>query len=464
MNNTSTIFIVEDEPIYRRLLEYSLRLNPDYQLEIYEKGKDCLSRLLTKQPDIIILDYGLPDMKGIDILKYVKDNYPDIEIIVLSAQRNVSIAVQLLQEGAYDYINKDDQTSAELKDRLLNTVRNILKKQRLKKEKQQLTQEVSRLKQKLSQKYSFSKLLKGNSEALMQVFKMLEKAAKTSITVSITGETGTGKELAAKSIHYNSKRKDKSFVAVNVTAIPKDLLESELFGHEKGSFTGAVNRRIGKFEQANLGTLFLDEIGEMDMNMQTKLLRVLQEREIIRVGSNDVIKINTRIIVATHRNLQEMVIKGSFRQDLYYRLLGLPIVMPPLRKRGHDILILAVFFLKKFTEDNDMEDLTFSATARAKLVNYSYPGNIRELKAIVELAAVLSNGSVIEREDIHFSTQIAIKSLLDEEMTLKEYNQKIVNAYLDKYDNNVILVAKKLGIGKSTIYRMLKEMETYKES
>jgi DNA-binding NtrC family response regulator len=289
----------------------------------------------------------------------------------------------------------------------------------------------------------------------------MEKATTNNITVSITGETGTGKELVAKAIHYNSTRKKKSFVAVNVAAIPKELIESELFGHEKGAFTGAVARRIGKFEEAHKGTLFLDEIGEMDLNMQAKLLRVLQEREVTRVGGNELVKIDVRLIVATHKNLLEEVQKGNFREDLYYRLLGLPIVVPPLRDRGSDIILLAKYFVEQFCKENKMPLLKISSEAQKKLLQYAFPGNIRELKAMAELAAVMANDDSIQPDDITFNATRNTADLLLRESTLKEYNQMILKHFLQKYDNNVLLVAQKLDIGKSTIYRMIKNGEVH---
>ena len=326
------IFIVEDDIWYGEILQYHLSLNPDYQIEKFVTGEELLKNLY-KRPDVITLDYSLPDMNGQKVMKKVKENYPDLPIVIISGQEDVSTAVSLLKEGAYDYIVKDDDT----KERIWNTVKNIRENQNLKKE-------ISQLKEEIVQKYAFEKVIIGNSPAIKKVFKLMDKATKTNITVSVSGETGTGKELVAKAIHYNSARSKKSFVAINVSAIPKELIESELFGHEKGSFTGATARRIGKFEEANKGTLFLDEIGEMDVNMQAKLLRVLQEKEFTRVGGNAMVKTDVRVIVATHKNLAEEVKKGNFREDLYYRLLGLPIELPPLRDRSNDILLLAKHF------------------------------------------------------------------------------------------------------------------------
>jgi DNA-binding NtrC family response regulator len=325
--------------------------------------------------------------------------------------------------------------------------------------KSSLIREIGKLKEEISAKYEFEKSIIGNSPAIKKVFALLEKAVKSQITVSITGETGTGKELVAKAVHYNSKRKSKPFVAVNIAAIPHDLIESELFGHEKGAFTGAVNRRIGKFEEAEGGTIFLDEIGEMDLNMQAKLLRVLQEQEITRIGSNQVIKLDVRVVVATHKNLAEETKAGRFREDLYYRLLGLPIQLPPLRDRGQDIILLAKFFLDKFSRENQLPKFKISTEAQNKLLYHPFPGNVRELKSVMDLAAVMVDGSEIDSEHINFNNIASDETLLLKEMTLQEITYRVIRNYLNKYDDNVLDVARRLDIGKSSIYRYLKEME-----
>ncbi len=276
--------------------------------------------------------------------------------------------------------------------------------------------------------------------------------------VSITGETGTGKEVVAKAIHYNSERKKKPFVAVNMAAIPRELIESELFGHEKGSFTGALTRKIGKFEEANKGTLFLDEIAELDLSLQSKILRVLQERELIRVGGNEKVPLDVRLIVATHKNLLDEVKKGHFREDLFYRIMGLPVDLPPLRERGNDILLLAKFFLDEFCKSNKLGNIGISPEAKEKLMKYSFPGNVRELKAIIDLSAVMGDGQNINADDIFFAS--ASGDLLSaSEKTMKEYTADIIKHFLKKYDNNVVKVADKLDIGKSTIYKMIQNNE-----
>ena len=439
------IFVVEDDEWYRKLLVHNLSLNPDYDIESFANGKDCLSNL-NKNPDVITLDYRLPDMQGLEILKKIKAENEEIQVILISEQDEIDVVVELLKYGAYDYIVK----SKDIRERLLNTVQNIRNGVRLKKEIVSLRDEVKK-------KYSYQNTIVGNSPATQNIYRLIEKATRTNISVTISGETGTGKELVAKAIHYNSSRAAKPFVAVNMAAIPKELTESELFGHEKGAFTGANYRRIGKFEEAHGGTLFLDEITEMDISIQAKLLRALQEREIVRVGSNKPVKTDCRIIVATNQNLQDSVMKGTFRQDLYYRLFGFPVELPPLRERGNDIITLAKHFITEFCKENNLQLKVLSKPAAEKLLSYSFPGNIRELKSVIELALTLSDDIEITAEDIFLGSSALMEETMDKELSLREYDIRIVKRYLDKYQNNIKLVAEKLDIGVATIYRMLKE-------
>lgn len=439
------IFVVEDDEWYNRLLVHNLSLNPDYDIESFSTGRDCLNNI-SKNPDVVTLDYRLPDMQGLEILKKIKEENEEIQVILISEQDEIDVVVELLKYGAYDYIVK----SKDIRERLLNTVQNIRNGVSLKKEIVSLRNEVKR-------KYSYQNTIFGNHPSMQNIFSLIEKATRTNISVTISGETGTGKELVAKAIHYNSAKAGKPFVAVNMAAIPKDLTESELFGHEKGSFTGANYRRIGKFEEANGGTLFLDEITEMDISLQAKLLRALQEKEIVRIGSNKPVKTDCRIIVATNQNLQDTVLKGNFRQDLYYRLYGFPIELPPLRERGNDIIVLATHFIKDFCGENKITPKNLSKEAVEKLLSYSFPGNIRELKSVIELAITLSDNDEITSENIYLGNNALIEETIAREMTLREYNIRVVKKYLEKYDNNTKLVAEKLDIGTATIYRMLKE-------
>lgn len=442
-----TIFVVEDDIFYGAMLEYHLLLNPDYSVVRFETGKALLDNLYQK-PSVITLDYSLPDINGETVLKQVRKQLPDVPVIIISGQEDIATAVTLLKSGAYDYIVKDDNT----KDRLWNT---LIKAR----ETQQLRAEVDQLRQQVREQYDFGNLIVGNSAPLKRVFAIMEKASRSSITVSIQGETGTGKELVAKAIHYNSTRQKKSFVAVNVAAIPRELMESELFGHEKGAFTGAVNRRIGRFEEANAGTLFMDEVAEMDLTMQAKLLRVLQEQEFNRVGSNQTVRSDFRLIVATHKNLADEVRQGRFREDLYYRLLGLSVELPPLRERGSDIAVLARYFADEYARKNKLGKVTLAPETMQKLMTYPFPGNVRELRAIIELACVMADDGAIQPEDITFRSIRPEGAFLLQEMTLRDYTRRIIRYFLDKYEDDVLLVAQKLDIGKSTIYNMLKAGE-----
>ncbi len=443
-NKAFTIFIVEDNEWYNKLLVHNLSLDPDFEIHSFFNAKDLL-KSLDHAPNVITIDYRLPDMLGDELLAKIKEQCPECEVIGISEQEDIETAINILRSGAYDYIVKTN----DIRDRLFQCIRNIQKSSGLRKRITQLESEVQ-------QKYAFEKAIIGQSPAIHQVFALMAKSLTSNINVTISGETGTGKEMVAKAIHYNSSYKNNPFISVNVAAIPKDLFESELFGHEKGSFTGAHELRIGKFEEANGGTLFLDEIGELDIYFQAKLLRALQEKEITRIGSNKVIPFSCRIIVATHKNLLEEVKKGNFREDLYYRLFGLPIHLPPLRERENDVLILAKYFIRKFSEENKLPEKSISKQAQLKMLSYPWPGNIRELKSVSELAVILSTEDEISSNDIMLSNADEITSLLTEEMTLRDYNLKIVNIYLAKYQQNIKVVAEKLGIGQTTIYRMLK--------
>jgi DNA-binding NtrC family response regulator len=446
------IIIAEDDEWYAEFLEYHIRLIcENCQIIKVFTGKSLLEKL-NQKPAIITLDYSLPDFSGIDLLKKIHEESPETQVIIISGQSDVAVAVNLLKEGVFDYIVKDVDT----KERIWNTIRNI-------QSQQDLLKEVEILREEVQQKYKFDESIIGQSSAIKRLYPLLEKAAANSINVSITGETGTGKELIAKAIHFNSSEKKGTFVAVNLGAIPRELAESELFGHEKGSFTGAINQRIGKFEEAENGTLFLDEIGELDASTQVKLLRVLQEREITRVGGNKTVKVNCRIICATHKDLQKEVEEGRFRQDLFYRIIGLPIELPSLRKREGDIVILAKFFLEQIAKENKSPIKKISAKAKEKLLAYHFPGNVRELKTIIELAAVLSEGDIIEANDLTFHSTSGIQFLNESTMTIHEITLFLIHSKLERYKNDIQRVADELGIGKSTIYRLLKEEKEDKE-
>lgn len=440
------IFVIEDDKWYAEILSYTLGLNPEYEIEIYTSGQEALKNLY-KRPSAITLDYGLQDMSGAEVLEKIKASYPDLPVVIVSAQEEIGIALELLKKGAYDYIIKNEET----KDRIWKVMTNI-------RDLHELKNTNAELKNEIKSKYSWQSSIIGESAELNGVFKMIEKVKDSKINLSITGETGTGKEMIAKAVHYNSSRANFPFVAVNLSAVPEGLIESELFGHEKGAFTGAVSRKLGKFEMADKGTLFLDEVAEISLTSQTKILRVLQENELTRLGGEKTIKFDIRLIVATHKNLYEEVRKGNFREDLYYRVMGVPIELPPLRKRGNDILILANYFLKAFCKENKKTLPAIDSDAVKKLLGYRYPGNVRELKAVIELAAIMAEENVIKESNIIFNSS-ADFSLFDEvDLTLEQYNFKVIEHFMQMHNNRVIPVAKKLNISKSTLYRHLKNM------
>jgi DNA-binding NtrC family response regulator len=437
------IFLVEDDRFTAEMLSYHLSLNPDNDVTIFSSGKELLNGM-HKMPHLIFLDYHLKDGEvGDGVFKKIRTKDPHVPVVIVSGQEDIATAVNLLKEGAYDYVVKDDN----MKERIWN-ITNFIRNQG------QLVQRVNVLQKEVETKYAFSSSIIGNSKALKQIFPLIEKACASSIVVSISGETGTGKEVLAKTIHYSSNRKDMPFVAVNVGAIPADLIESELFGHEKGAFTGATDKRSGKFEEAQGGTIFLDEIGDMPMAMQVKLLRVLQEQQVTRVGSNKVIDLDIRVIIATHRNLLDEVAKGTFREDLYYRLLGITIELPPLRDRGEDVIVLAKHFIETYAKQNGVNRKTFAEDAVDKLMAHTYPGNVRELKSLIELAMVMAEGDSISAADVHIKHSNNFTHLLSRELSLKEYNAEIIKHFLALNGNKVRPTAKRLGIGKSTIYRM----------
>ncbi len=440
------IFILEDDPWYGEILSHHLSLNRELELYRFSRMQDCFAALHLR-PHLITLDFSLPDGTGDKALKRFRTELPDTPVIIISAQKDVATAVEMLRQGAMDYLVKGDDTK-ELLWNLVNRLRAG-------------TDTPPAAPKATASPEDFSREICGESPAMKKVFALMRKAAQSHINVSISGETGTGKELVARAIHKHSSRRARPMVVVNMAAIPKELIESELFGHEKGAFTGAATRRIGRFEEANKGTLFLDEIAELDLSVQSKLLRVLQERELTRVGGSEKIPLDVRLIVATHKNLAEEVRKGSFREDLYYRTLGLPIELPPLRERGNDTALLATFFLEQYCRQNKTGERKLSPTALQKLSNYSFPGNVRELKAVIDLAAVMSEEALISDADIRLPEHAGAPT--PQGKTLREYTREIISYYLREHDNNVQAVADRLGIGKSTIYKMIQDKEVILE-
>ena len=438
------IYIIEDDHWYSKVMEHYLSLNPEYRVKTFNTGKNILNELKNK-PDVICMDYTLPDIKGEKLLIEIKKRCPEIPVIVISGQEEISIAVNLLKLGAHDYLVKNEYT----KEVLWKSIHNINQTKKLK-------DEIIDLKGKIAQNYNFEKIV-GKSDAIKKTFPLLEKAIKTNINVSLQGATGTGKEVYAQTIHYNSARKNGPFVAINMAAIPDELVESELFGHEKGSFTGAFLQKKGKFLEASGGTLFLDEISELNEAVQAKLLRALQEREITPIGGNKPIGIDIRLISASSEKLIDLVNKGKFREDLFYRIVGLPIELPKLIERDNDVIILSNYFIEKYCQENNIELKKLDFEAIKKLKSHNFPGNVRELKSTIELACVLSNNSLITKDDIQYYQPTKNKINLDENKSLDEVTAEIIQSSILKNKNNVSLAAKKLQISRTKIYAYIKK-------
>ena len=390
-NKLIKIFIVEDDALFGKAVKFSLEKNLNYDVSVYTTGKDFLEHLHLN-PDIVSIDHNLPDMKGLELLGKIEAYNTEISCIFLSGQEDVEVVVQTYKAGARDYIIKKDNCIVELTNSIQNLSANV-----------SLRKEVEDLKNRIIDRSRYEQMI-GDSPAILNVIRMMQKVEKSNMMVMVTGENGTGKEMIGKLIHYNSPRMREPYVAVNMAAIAEDLIESELFGHEKGSFTGADSRRLGKFEEANRGTIFLDEIGEMDMSMQSKLLRVLQEGAITRVGGNKEISLDVRVVAATNKNLPQMVKDGKFREDLFYRLSGFPVHLPPLRDRGNDVIILAKHFLKNFCESNKMPQKSFTREALEAFMKHNWPGNVRELKSTVERAAIIADKNLILMDDLVFAS------------------------------------------------------------
>ncbi|HED07137.1 MAG TPA: sigma-54-dependent Fis family transcriptional regulator [Ignavibacteria bacterium] len=453
---SKVIFIVDDEKAISKLLKYWVKDKWDYETEVFDSGEALLKRLDSKKPDLLLLDIMLPGINGLDVLKKIRTKDEQLPVIMLSAQGNVEIALESLRHGAYDYFPKPIDVQ-----RLEPAVKNAIKNY-------ELTKELENLKESVQKEYSFDNIISADKR-MQEVFKLVSKVLDNDITVLIHGESGTGKELIAKAIHYNGKRKDKPFIVVNCASIPRELLESELFGHEKGSFTGAHQRKLGKFELANEGTIFLDEVGELEMLLQAKLLRVIQEREFERVGGTELIKTNVRILSATNRDLREAVKAKQFREDLYYRLNSFPIYIPPLRQRKGDILVLTEYFLKKCNQKLDKDIKGFTKRTIKYIYEYDWPGNIREMENTIERCIIVAENDMIDVDDLpaHIKTNEETDFVEqggglfegDNIIPFEKLKEDAIKHALDVTDGNIVEAAKKLKLGRATIYRL---MEKYK--
>lgn len=382
----SRILVVDDEESIREFLEIMLK-KEGYEVTLAEDGQKAKDLLAKKTFDMIISDLQMPHVTGIELLKYVKETYPDVVFMLITAFGTTETAVEAMKMGAYDYLTKPFKI-----DEVRLNIHNALRSRNLEVENRSLKKE-------LVKEYSFQNMV-GNSTAMHAIYEMVKRVSQTPTNVLITGESGTGKEVVAKAIHYNGPLKDRPFITVNCGAIPENLMESEMFGHKKGSFTGAVSDKSGLFEVADTGTLFLDEVGELPLTIQVKLLRAIQERVIRRVGATDDNKVDVRIIAATNRNLEEMVAKGTFRQDLFYRLNVINIRTPGLRERRDDIPLLANHFLKKYNDRLNKNIGAISAEAMEILKKYDYPGNVRELENMIERTVALESGATILPESL----------------------------------------------------------------
>lgn len=382
----SRILVVDDEESIREFLEIMLK-KEGYEITLAEDGLRAKDLLAKKSFDMIISDLQMPGMTGIELLKHVKDTSPEIVFMMITAFGTTENAVEAMKMGAYDYITKPFKI-----DEVRLNIQNALRSKNLETENRSLRKE-------LKQEYSFQNMI-GNAPVMHQIFDMIKRVSQTPTNVLITGESGTGKEVVAKSIHFNGPLKDRPFVTVNCGAIPENLMESEMFGHKKGSFTGAITDKVGMFEVADGGTLFLDEVGELPLSIQVKLLRAIQERVIRRVGATDDMKVDVRIIAATNRNLEEMVKSGTFREDLYYRLNVINIKTPSLRERKDDIPLLAQHFLRKYNERLNKNIQSISTEAMEMIIKYNFPGNVRELENLIERTVALEAGATILPESL----------------------------------------------------------------
>jgi len=380
--NKGRVLIADDEEAARRSLGQILS-EDGYEVFLASDGEEALRLVAEQSPDILLSDLRMPRLDGHELLARVRQGYPDVALVIMTAHGTIRSAVKAVQEGAEDYLTKP----IDVED-LERVLERILKKRRL-------IAETRILRERLDEKYSFENII-GRSPEMLEVFRLVEQVAPSQASILITGESGTGKELIAQAIHQRSPRRDAPFVKVACAALPETLLESELFGHERGAFTGALARRAGRFEIAAGGTIFLDEIGDIPMGMQVKLLRFLQEHQFERIGGNQTLTVDVRVIAATHRNLAALIREGKFREDLYYRLNVIEIPLPPLRARAHDIPLLVNFYVRRFAAANSKEVSGLTDEALAALMAYDWPGNVRELEHAIERAIILARSSEID--------------------------------------------------------------------
>jgi two-component system, NtrC family, response regulator AtoC len=461
MENKQLILVVDDETSVRTVLKALLR-REGYEVETASDGEEAVRKVNSLQPAMVIMDIRMPKKDGIEAFREIREIDKNIQVIMMTAFAAVETAVEAMKLGAFDYIIKPFNN-----DEVKILVKRAMQFRHLK-------DEVKVLQRELNNSYRLDKIIT-NSPKMMQLYKVIGKVAQTNATVLIMGESGTGKELVANTIHYNSHRKTGPFVKINCGALPESLLETELFGHEKGAFTGAIHKKLGRFEAAEHGTIFLDEIGEISQSLQVKLLRVLQEREFERVGGTETIKADFRVVAATNKDLKSMVEKGEFREDLYYRLNVVSLRVPPLRERKEDIGLLARYFLQKFSQENNKEMITFDEEAMRLLEEYPWPGNVRELQNLVERSVIMSTGSIIFPEDlllpvsgIDENDSIGPKHEVKESLPelgdgqtlkdlIKKLEQSVIEKKLHENQGNKMKTAKDLGISRRALLYKIQE-------
>jgi DNA-binding NtrC family response regulator len=449
--NRHTILVVDDDVSLRRVVKMQLE-EAAYDVVLAADGRQAQELIKATHPKLVITDLRMPDSSGIDLLRYIRDEHLDTTVILITAFGTVETAVEAMKAGAYDYITKPIDYDA-----LVLVVHRAM-------ERQNLIEEVRNLRSALDQRYGFEGIV-GHSQSILRVLEMASRVAQRDSTVLIQGETGTGKELLARAIHHNSRRKNKPFVTINCGAIPKELIESELFGFTRGAFTGAHAPKLGKIEMADRGTLFLDEIAELPVEMQVKLLRVLQNGEVEKVGATGTTVVDVRVIAATHRNLQAMIEDGTFREDLYYRLAVVPLELPPLRERKEDIPELAQHLFRTLKQRHGLETVRMSPKLTSHFTGYRWPGNVRELENVIERMLVLSSGEEIGENDLpdelrRITPRREDRFLLDlpeNGISLEGIERELLLRALEKYNGNQTQAARYLDISRRTlIYRMEK--------
>ncbi len=450
-----SVLVVDDEKNIREGLGKALELD-GHKVLLAADGKRALEIINTNDVDLVIADLKMPGLSGQELLKQVTSAYPTVPVIILTGHGTIETAVDAMRDGAFDFLTKPVNL-----DRLSLLVKRALSNRKLVLEHRALKEEVA----KIEQKQKFAKII-GKSPQMKKVLDVIEQVAPTRASVLITGESGVGKELVADAIHNLSDRKDRPFVKVHCAALTETLLESELFGHEKGSFTGAVATKRGRFELANSGSIFLDEIGEVNQAVQIKILRVLQEKKFERVGGEETLEVDVRIVSATNRDLKKEIQEGRFREDLFYRLNVVNVNVPPLRERKEDIALLAAAFLKEFSEENGKEIVGIDAKAKTALYGYSWPGNIRELRNCIESAVVLAKGNVITPMDLPPSVANESEGdyiKINVGISLADAEKEIIRGTLNYAKGNKSRAAEVLGIGRKTLHRKIQEYNLVEE-